>query len=253
MESADDEYRLYRELAEWWPLISPPEEYTDEAGYLAAVLRLSGVAGPVREVLDLGSGGGHMAVHLKDQFTLTLVDISKDMLAVSQRLNPECEHLPGDMRTVRLGRGFDAVLVHDAIDYITTEHDLGQVIETTFAHCKPGAVAAFVPDYVKDSFAELTGGGGGGTDPAGRHATFRERTWDPDPADDWVQSEYEFTLVRADGSVEVIGETHRLGAFSQATWFALLASAGFEPLPVPHAGMPPGRPANLFTGKRPAG
>ena len=35
---------------------------------------------------------------------MTLVDLSEEMLAVSRELNPECEHLQGDMRTLRLGR-----------------------------------------------------------------------------------------------------------------------------------------------------
>ena len=101
---------------------------------------------PVREVLELGSGGGHVALHLKQRFAMTLVDLSEDMLAVSRRLNPECEHLQGDMRTVRLGRTFDAVFVHDAVDYMTTEADLRRAIETAFAHCRPGGIAVFVPD-----------------------------------------------------------------------------------------------------------
>lgn len=48
---------------------------------------------------------------------MTLVDLSPEMLTTSCALNPECEHLPGDMRTVRLGRLFDAVFIHDAIIY----------------------------------------------------------------------------------------------------------------------------------------
>jgi len=243
-------YRLYRELAGWWPLISPPHQYAQEATYLAAVLS-STAAVPVHEVLDLGSGGGHVAAHIKDRFDLTLVDISADMLAVSRRLNPECRHLRGDMRTARLPRAFDAVLVHDAVDYITGHDDLARVIETAFAHCRPGGIAVFVPDYVKDDFREFTGAGGG-TDAAGRRASFTERTWDPDPSDDWVQAEYEFTLRGADGAVEVIRETHRLGAFGRDTWLRLLAGAGF----VPGAGLAgraaPGRaPDQLIIGHRP--
>jgi hypothetical protein len=40
---------------------------------------------------------------------MTLVDLSEEMLVVSRQLNPECQHHQGDMRTVRLGRTFDAV------------------------------------------------------------------------------------------------------------------------------------------------
>src|SRR3954451_21725201 len=138
-----DEHRFYGELAPWWPLISPPEEYIEEAAYAATMLRSASI--PVREVLELGSGGGHNAVHLKAHFALTLVDLSEEMLAVSRELNPECEHHRGDMRTVRLGRVFDAVFVHDAVMYMTTEADLLAAVETAFVQCRPGGRALFVP------------------------------------------------------------------------------------------------------------
>jgi len=157
MAGVGGEYRIYGDLADWWPLISPVREYTREAAYLAAVIEAA-TASPALarartpapapasppEVLDLGSGGGHVAVHLKDRFRLTLVDISEHMLAVSMRLNPECIHREGDMRTVRLHRSFDAVLVHDAIDYIIGVNDLRLVIKTAAAHCKPGGIALCV-------------------------------------------------------------------------------------------------------------
>jgi SAM-dependent methyltransferase len=247
-------YRLYQELAGWWPLISPPDEYAEEAAYLAAVLGSAAIpAREVREVLDLGSGGGNVALHLKERFALTLVDLSGEMLAVSRQLNPECTHLAGDMRTVRLGRSFDAVLVHDAVDYVTSEADLRQVIGTAFAHCRPGGLAAFVPDHTADTFHAISGGGGS-SDPSGRQASFREWTWDPDSADDWVRAEYEFVLRAADGTVQKVHETHRLGAFRHRTWIRLLTDAGFDaedrsgPETGPHLG---GRkPDNLFIGRR---
>jgi SAM-dependent methyltransferase len=245
-------YRVYRDLADWWPLISPPEVYEQEAEYLAGVLD-SCASLPVREVLDLGSGGGHVAAHLKERFTLTLVDLSDDMLAVSRRLNPQCRHLRGDMRSLRLGRLFDAVLVHDAVDYITSVPDLAQLVATAFAHCRPGGMALFVPDHLKDDFAELTGGGGGGQDIGGRQASFTEHTWDPDPGDDWVQADYEFTLRGADGRVGLIRESHRLGAFSRETWLQQIAAGGFEPATDLGSGASPGaRPEHLFAGYRAA-
>jgi SAM-dependent methyltransferase len=243
-----DGYRVYTDLAGWWPLISPPGEYADEAAYLAEVFGAAGI--PVRDVLDLGSGGGGVAVHLKDRLALTLVDLSDEMLAVSRQLNPECEHVRGDMRSIRLGRTFDAVLAHDAIDYMTTEEDLRQVIETAFVHCRPGGLAAFVPDHVADAFQPVSGGGGGGSDATGRQASFTEWTWDPDPDDDWIQAEYEFVLRDADATVQVERETHRLGAFSRTTWLRLLSGAGFGAVSAETA--PLGMRGSLFVASRPA-
>jgi len=253
MSGMPQQYRLYQDLAAWWHLISPPVEYTAEAAYLAALLAAG--PGPGAEVLDLGSGGGNVAAHLKPGLAMTLVDLSAQMLAVSRELNPECEHRQGDMRTIRLGRAFDAVLVHDAVDYMTTEDDLRQVIETAWAHCRPGGLALFVPDYTADTFTAASGHGGS-SDPDGRQASFREWTWDPDPADAWIQSEYEFTLRAADGSVEVVSESHRLGAFSQAAWRRLLRGAGFDAgagAALEAAAAPDGAPGLEAPGDEPGG
>src|SRR5262245_43616813 len=115
----DDEPKLYSELTPWWTLLSPPAEYSEEAEYYRRVL-CEGCARPARTLLELGSGAGNNASYLKAHFQLTLVDRSPGMLAQSRILNPEAEHLEGDMRTVRLGREFDCVFIHDAVCYMTT-------------------------------------------------------------------------------------------------------------------------------------
>ncbi|MGH8927688.1 MAG: class I SAM-dependent methyltransferase [Acidimicrobiia bacterium] len=225
MDSAP-EYRFYKDMAEWWPLISPPEEYAEESMFVGSLLHRASI--PVRSVLELGSGGGHVASYLKQQFEMSLVDLSEQMLEVSRRLNPECTHLRGDMRTIRLNRLFDAVFVYDAIDYMITETDLAAAIETAFVHCRPGGVALFVPDHITENFEPITDHGGfdGGD---GRGARYLEWTIDPDPTDSEIQTEYAFLLREADGTTVVEHETHRTGLFSRDTWLRLLTAAGFEP------------------------
>ncbi|WP_116949937.1 class I SAM-dependent methyltransferase [Jiangella endophytica] len=244
-----EEYRFYGDLAGWWPLISPPDEYAEEAAIAATALESAGV--PVRDVLELGSGGGHNAVHLKRRFTLTLVDLSPRMLEVSRRLNPECEHVEGDMRELRLGRAFDAVFVHDAVDYMVTEDDLRRTVETAFAHCRPGGAAVFVPDHTAETFEESTEHGGA-DDADGRGARFLGWTWDPDPDDTWVRTEYVLLLRERDGSTETVHETHRTGCFSRDVWHRLLGGAGFEPLLLTRSDGPDDPPRDLFIGHRPA-
>src|SRR3990170_737134 len=107
--------KLYSDLASWFHLLTAPEDYGDEAEYYTRLIVEACEALP-RTLLELGSGGGNSASHLKAHFDMTLVDLSPQMLEVSRSLNPECEHIVGDMRTVRLGREFDAVFVHDAAD-----------------------------------------------------------------------------------------------------------------------------------------
>ncbi len=125
--------RMYDELAPWFHLVTHPRDYASEAAQIAGLA--DGVLGRAgKTLLELGSGGGNNASHLKDRYTCTLTDVSEPMLELSRSINPECEHLVGDMRTLRLAREFDIVLVHDAIDYITTVVDLKATIETAAAH-----------------------------------------------------------------------------------------------------------------------
>jgi SAM-dependent methyltransferase len=219
--------RLYRELASWWPLLSPPDEYLETATFYRELLEAS-CATPPRTLLELGSGGGNHALHLKSRFALTLVDVSGEMLAVSFALNPECEHAQGDMRSVRLGRAFDCVLIHDAVDYMASEADLGKAFATAFAHCKPGGALLVAPDHVRDTFQPGTGHGGSDA-PDGRGLRYLEWSWDPDPTDSTCVTDYAYLLRERDGSVSVEHDRHVFGLFSRETWLRLLREAGFAP------------------------
>ena len=240
-------YRMYGDLAVWWPLISPPERYAEEATFTTRVIQSAAI--PVGEVLELGCGGGHSASHLKANFDMTLVDLSEDMLEMSKRLNPECRHEQGDMRTVRLGRSFDAVFVHDAIDYMVTESDLASAMATAFAHCRPGGIAIMEPDHTAETFEESSGQDGSDSDD-GRGVRYHEWTRDPDPSDTWIETDYSFEFRHADGSVDTVDETHWTGLFPNATWERLLSEAGFEPAMVTEETSEERPPRVFFVGHR---
>jgi SAM-dependent methyltransferase len=222
--SAPPNARFYGDLARWWPLISPVEDYADEAAEFSRILRTT-LPG-AHTVLELGSGGGHNAAHLKRHFQMTLSDLNAPMLEVSKRLNPECDHVQGDMRTIRLGRAFDAVFVHDAISYMTSEDDLAAVMATAFAHCRPGGIALFVPDETTETFAPSTECGGS-DGPNGEAIRFLEWSYDPDPSDTSVTTVYSFLYREADGTQGSATETHLGGLFPRATWLRLIEAQGF--------------------------
>ena len=99
---------------------------------------------------------------------MTLVGPADGMRQVSCALNHGCEHASGDMRTVRLGRTFDAVFVYDAVMYITTEDDLHAALATVAIHLAPGGVALVAPDATTETFREATEHGGGDEADGGR-------------------------------------------------------------------------------------
>ena len=217
--------QFYGSLAEWWPLISPVEDYQEEALFFLGLL--GGPQRPRRTLLELGSGGGSNASYFAPHFDLTLVDLSEQMLAVSRRLLPGVAHIRADMRTLRLDRVFDVVFIHDAIDYMTNEEDLRRSLTTAFVHLAPGGTAVFVPDATREIFEPDHGAGGTDGDD-GRSVRFLHWTTDPDPTGTEAVTEYVFLLRHADGRVQVVHDTHQTGLFPRETWFRLLAEVGFD-------------------------
>lgn len=218
--------RFYDEFAEWWPLFSPPEEYVEEAADLLDLFKQSHPS--PKTLLELGCGGGSLASHLKPHFTLTLSDRSPDMLAVSQRLNPESEHVEGDMRTLRLGRTFDVVLIHDAIMYATSPADARAALTTAAMHCRSNGIVCVLPDVVRETFEPGTDEGGHDA-PDGRGLRYLEWTWDPNPDDETYAVDYAFLLRDAAGDVQVVHDRHVEGLFPRDSWLRWFREAGLSP------------------------
>jgi len=236
--------KLYGELSEWWPIFSSPDDYREEAAFFMRALTESGDP-PPRSVLELGSGGGNSAFHLKKRFAMTLVDLSPHMLAVSRSLNPECEHIEGDIRTVRLGRTFDAAFVYDAICHMTTEADLRAVLQTAFDHLRAGGVAIFVPDFVRETFVENTDHGGNDTERGS--VRFLQWTTDPDPGDTSYLVDFAILIRDPEGQTRLVHDRHVYGLFARATWRRLLRDVGFE---LRSVRLPEGFGRDLFAGRR---
>ena len=219
----DANYQFYTDLARWWPLISPPSDFIEEAAYFATLF----CEAKARDVLELGSGGGSNAVHLKAEFDLVLVDLSSAMIEESRKLNPKLVHVVGDMRTVRLDRRFDAVFLHDAIDYMYEIDDLRAALATARAHLEVGGTAVIAPDHVFETFEDDSDFGGADGE-LGRGVRFAEWTYDPDPTDTWIETDYVFIVRQSAGVIETVAETHRTGLFAVDTWLAELDLAGFD-------------------------
>ena len=234
--------KLYDELAGWWPVFSDRAEYRRETAQFLRVIRHSTRPAP-RTLLELGSGGGSSASHLKARFTMTLVDLSPRMLKVSRKVNPECEHIRGDIRTIRLGRTFDAVFVHDAICHMTTEASLRAAMKTAYVHCRLGGAALFVPDFVRETF--LAGTDEGGNDSERGSVRFLQWVVDPDPSDTTYVVDFAILLRDRRGKARMVHDHHVQGLFPRARWLALLREVGFK------AGVVRDRvPREVFLGRR---
>lgn len=230
-----DTPRLYADLARLWPHLSPPEHYRAESQTLIELIDDAlGEPPPGKRwtALEIGAGGGHTLVHLKHKYDCTAADLSPQMLANCEKLNPGIPTVVGDMRDMRLGKTFDAVLFCDAIDYMTTQDDAVAALKTAAAHLRPGGVLLVAPTYTTETFTDGDVADDGTTIPgiAGDdELTYFTFVHDPDPSD----TEFEMILLyllrdSATRQVQVIEDRHRCGLFPIERWLAMMGHAGLE-------------------------
>jgi SAM-dependent methyltransferase len=237
---------MYDEFAHLWPLISAPEDYENEASYWRDVLRAK--LGPGRhEILELGVGGGNNLSHLTGEFKATAVDRSAKMMSECRKLNPTVELHVGDMRSVRLGKKFKAVLIHDAISYLLTEEDLRRTFATAVAHLEPQGIFITAPDWYEETFPGTFVSLGTNSDDK---TTFTqvEYTHTPDPNDNTYES-IMFYLIRESGKIRAEPDRHIFGLFPLKTWLTLMSEAGLEVEKWPYDVHDNGRESYLLVGK----
>ena len=241
---------LYGELAPWFHLLTAPADYVEEGEVYSRIL-LDRVDGGVRSVLEMGSGGGNSANYMKGWFEMTLADLSPAMLAVSKTINPELQHIEGDMRTMRLDRTFDAVFVHDAASYLTTRADLAAAIETAAYHLREGGVVLMMPDWVRERFTAKTSSGGHDEPDGTKGMRYLEWFHTPEAKGDTYLVDYAY-LLREGDEVRAVHDRHTCGAFPTELWLEYLADAGLEAATV-NLG-PTDMAGSLgFIGKKPSG
>jgi SAM-dependent methyltransferase len=218
-----DPHRFYDDLAWLWPLVSPAEDYAEEAATFRARFARHGVVDG-GNILHLGCGGGSLDFQLKQHYRVTGIDLSEAMLAQARRINPDVAYHVGDMRTARLGRMFDAVLVHDAIAYMTSRAELDSVYATAAAHLRPGGVLIALPEEIRERAAPP---------PAiDRYADGERAVWmaeishDTDPADNVCEQIYVFVIRDADG-VRAEVDRHVTGVFELQDFVDAIEAAGF--------------------------
>jgi hypothetical protein len=93
-------------------------------------------------------------------------------------------------------------------------------------HCKPGGMALFVPDNVRETFQPSTDHGG--EDGEGRSVRYLEWSYDPDENDTTSTTDYVFLLREGNQPVKVVHDQHIVGLFPRSKWLSLLHSAGFR-------------------------
>jgi SAM-dependent methyltransferase len=139
-----------QEYADQYDLFYGDKDYESECDLLEQVFQRYRKV-PVQSILDLGCGTGNHSIHLARRgYKVHGVDLSEDMLAhaVEKSQKETIKYPPvfsqGDIRSVDLGKQFDAVLMMFAVlGYQLTNDDVLATLSTVRKHLKPGGIFIF--------------------------------------------------------------------------------------------------------------
>jgi SAM-dependent methyltransferase len=108
----------------------------DRAEHAAYLRGLTGKHHPeARRVLELACGTGSVLKQLQDDYQVTGVDRSEEMLAIAALKVPQARLLVGDMTEVRLDETFDVVLcVYDSINHLLKFEQWESVFDRAHEH-----------------------------------------------------------------------------------------------------------------------
>jgi ubiquinone/menaquinone biosynthesis C-methylase UbiE len=211
----------YNDLAWTEDWLATPSDYEEEVLVYVDLIKRTATE-PPRTLLHLGSGAGGHDLIFKRHFTVTGVDISLVMLNKARVAHPDIEYLEGDMRILRLNRQFDAVVIPDSIDYMASQEDLQQAIQTAVMHLKTGGVLLVVAK-TEEIFQNNNFAYAGEKDDM--HVTLLENNY----INPFRPNTYEATfvyLIRQKGELVIHTDHQVLGLFSQAMWDEVFKNAG---------------------------
>lgn len=93
-------------------------------------------------ILDIGCGTGRdLASLAREGADCTGIDVLPAMIEYARATRPQLRLEVGDMRSLRLGRTFDAILcMGSALMYAIADRDLRATMQTFVAHAHPGTL-----------------------------------------------------------------------------------------------------------------
>ncbi|MEN9908909.1 MAG: hypothetical protein RLZZ540_2058 [Bacteroidota bacterium] len=98
-----------------------------------------------KSILEIGSGTGNLAKHfIKNKQNYTGLDYSKSMIGISQKRNPDCNFIQGDMRDFNLEEKVDAIIITSrSTSYLISNNDINDTFNCLHNNLNTDGVIIF--------------------------------------------------------------------------------------------------------------
>lgn len=131
------------------------KEYSLEAAKVKELLTKHGVHLQA-DLLVLACGTGGHIPYLKDDYHVSGLDLSEDMLALARKKFPDLRFYSGDLIDFELAMDFDAIVcMYGSIGFVKTVANLRSSMERIATHLRPNGLALITPWSTVEDFKDF--------------------------------------------------------------------------------------------------
>jgi ubiquinone/menaquinone biosynthesis C-methylase UbiE len=146
------EQLLHGKLAKYYDRLYSYRDYLDEAVRIQNLIIKYSPKEPTT-ILDVACGTGLHLKHLKDDFSCTGVDISKDMLKIARKNAKGIVFKQADMKKLKLKKEFDVIIcLLSSIGYSKTLGNFDKTIKNFYNHLTKGGLVLIEPSHEKSFY-----------------------------------------------------------------------------------------------------
>lgn len=224
---------VFGTYAGFYDALYADKDYESEVRFVVDVFTEYGVPAGA-SILDLGCGtGGHAIPLARRGYAVTGVDRSPEMVeqAVEKARvqSLDVDFAVGDVRSLRLGHTFDAVISMFAVlSYQLTNEDLAATFQTVSAHLRPGGLFIFDAWFGPAVLSERPEQRSKTVQTAEGDTIVRRATPTLDLVSQTVRVDYEIERSRGDEVVATARESHTVRFLFVQEIHQMLDAAGFE-------------------------
>lgn len=134
---------LYKKYAKYYDKVYHNKDYGKEVEFIRWAVKKYKKSADNR-LLDVACGTGGHAALLKDEFTITGVDLNPAMLKLARKKVPGVKFTKGNMKTLALPDKFDIILcMFTSMAYSQNYSELEKTLRIFYDHLNPGGVLIF--------------------------------------------------------------------------------------------------------------